>query len=91
MGYDGLPLPNWFKIAFCMCCDLFDMTVGRMLLGVSIFTDIVSALVMFLLWGPRGLFALWEVLDPTEQLDGFVPTNTIIALAANKKATAQLH
>lgn len=86
-SYQGLPLPSWMKIAFCIGCDLFDMTVGRLLLGVSLFTDVVSALVMFLLWGPMGLFALWEAADITEQLDGFVPTNTLIALAANKKQT----
>lgn len=85
IDYHGLPLPNWSKIAFCIGCDLFDMTIGRLLLGVSIFTDVVGALVMFLLWGPKGIFALWEVLDPTEQIDGFIPTNTIIAFAASRK------
>jgi hypothetical protein len=84
-AYQGLPIPYGFKIAFCICCDLFDMTIGRLLLGVSIFTDVVSALIMFLFWGPIGLFAIWEAADVTEQLDGFVPTNTLIALAAHKR------
>lgn len=88
VSYQGLPLPYWLKIAFCIGCDLFDMTIGRLLLGVSLFSDVVSALVMFLLWGPVGLFAIWEAADITEQLDGFVPTNTLIALAAHKKQIA---
>ena len=84
-SYQGLPLPHWLKIGICIGCDLFDMTIGRLLLGVSIFTDVVSALVMFLFWGPIGLLAIWEAADITEQFDGFIPTNTLIALAAHKR------
>lgn len=91
LDYQGLPLPNWSKIAFCIGCDLFDMTIGRLMLGVSVFTDIVGALVMFLLWGPRGIFAIWELFDPTEQIDGFVPTNTLIALSASRKPSIGDH
>jgi len=85
LNYQGLPLPSWMKISFCIGCDLFDMTIGRFMLGVGVFTDVVSALIMFLLFGTIGLFAIWEAADVTEQLDGFIPTNTIIALAAHKR------
>jgi len=85
MSYEGMPLPVWMKFAVCIGFDLFDFTVGRLLLGVSLFTDVASAAIMYVLWGPKGLFALWEVLDPTEQLDGFVPTNTLISIAASRK------
>lgn len=86
MQFEGMPLPVWAKFAICIGFDLFDMTIGRLLLGVSIFTDVTNGLIQFGLWGPRGLLAVWEVLDPSEQLDGFVPTNTLIAWAAHKKA-----
>lgn len=85
MNYEGMPLPVWMKFAVCMGFDLFDFTIGRLLLGVSVVTDIGSAAIMYTLWGPKGLFALWEVFDPTEQLDGFIPTNTLIAIAASRK------
>ena len=87
-NYQGMPLPVWVKFAICIGCDLFDMTIGRLLIGVGIFTDVVSALILFALWGPLGLLAVWEAADLTEQFDGFVPTNTLIAWAAHKKATA---
>jgi hypothetical protein len=83
--FQGLPLPVWAKFTFCVAADLFDMTVGRIMLGVGTFGDVGNALVMFLLWGPLGLLSIWEAADVTEQLDGFIPTNTIIAWIAHKK------
>jgi hypothetical protein len=83
--FQGLPLPAWAKFTFCVAADLFDMTVGRIMLGVGTFGDVGNALVMFLLWGPVGLLSVWEAVEVTEQLDGFIPTNTIIAWIAHKK------
>jgi len=80
--YEGLPIPVWAKFCFCLVFDLFDFTFGRLMLGVSIFSDVGSALLMCLLWGPMGLLNMWEVVDPTEQIDGFVPTNTLVAWLA---------
>ena len=88
--FDGVPLPVWAKFTFCIAADLFDMTIGRLLIGVSFFTDSVSTLIMFLLWGPLGLTAIWEAFEPTEQLDGFIPTNTLIAIAAHRKHRQRL-
>lgn len=86
MGFQGIPLPVWAKFGICIVFDLIDMTIGRLFLGVAIFTDVANALIMFALWGPLGLLAAWEAVDVTEQLDGFVPTNTLLAWAAHKRA-----
>lgn len=86
MNFQGMPIPVWAKFTICIVFDLIDMTVGRVMLGVGIFTDIGNALIMFALWGPIGLLAAWEALDVTEQIDGFVPTNTIIAWAAHRRS-----
>jgi len=85
MNYTGLPIPVWAKFTICVVFDLFDFTIGRLLLGVSLLTEIGTAAIMFVLWGPIGLLAIFEAVDITEQLDGFIPTNTLIAIAANKK------
>lgn len=83
-SYQGLPLPVWAKFAVCLGFDLFDFTVGRLMLGVSVFGELATAAVLFVLWGPKGLLALWELIDVTEQFDGFVPTSTLIAIAAHR-------
>lgn len=85
MGFHGIPMPVWAKFGICILFDLIDMTIGRVMLGVSLFSEGVTALVMFALWGPLGLFAIWEAVDITEQADGFIPTNTLIAWAAHKR------
>lgn len=85
MHYQGAPIPTWVKFTICVGFDLFDFTIGRLLLGVSLIGEVGTAVILFVLWGPIGLFALWEAVDVTEQLDGFIPTNTIIAIAASRK------
>lgn len=87
-NYQGIPMPVWAKFTVCVLFDLFDFTIGRLLLGVSLLGELGTAVIMFVLWGPIGLLALWEAVDITEQLDGFVPTNTLIAIAASKKHVA---
>lgn len=69
------------KLGICLLLDLADFFIGR-LLGFSIAFDVGCALLATALWGGKGLWAFWEVVDITEQLDGFVPTCTIIALTA---------
>ncbi len=38
----------------------------------------------YLMFGPRAFTYALEALDPTEQIDGFIPTATIIALGYYK-------
>jgi hypothetical protein len=85
MGFQGIPMPVWAKFTICIVFDLIDMTIGRVLFGVSLIGEAVTALVMFALWGPLGLLAAWEAVDVTEQLDGFVPTCTAIAWIAHRR------
>eukprot|EP01034_Spumella_vulgaris_P020134 gene20134-25791_t len=80
-----MPVPVWIKFAVCIGFDLFDMTIGRAMLGVSLMSEAATAAILFALWGPKGLFAVWEAFDITEQFDGFVPTSTIIAFMAHRK------
>lgn len=89
MNYQGMPMPVWAKFTICVLFDLFDFTIGRLLLGVSLLTEVGTAAIMFVLWGPIGLLAIWEAVDITEQLDGFIPTNTLIAIAAHRKRAQQ--
>jgi hypothetical protein len=75
-------LPWSVKFAIAVAVDLLDFTVGRLLFPAPFSGEVVGAAVAFLLFGWKGLFYLVEILDPTEQIDGFVPTCTLIALAA---------
>ena len=68
------------KLLIAIVIDLIDFTFGR-LFGLGLFIDVASAAIAFVLWGWPGLFALWELLDPSDQVDGFVPTMTFIAIS----------
>ncbi len=81
---DGVRAPVAAKFAIALVLDLIDFTIGRApILGVGM--DALAAGVAVLLWGWKGLFALWELADPTEQIDGFAPTQTLIALASLRR------
>lgn len=69
------------KLGICILLDMADFFIGR-LLGFGIVFDIGCALIATALWGRKGLWAFWEVFDITEQIDAFIPTCTLIALAA---------
>lgn len=76
------------KLAFAVFLDILDFTIGRVI-GFGMVSDLIFAGIAFWIWGPAGLFALWELADPSEQVDGFVPTMTLIALSQmgkNKEA-----
>ncbi|MEZ5895372.1 MAG: hypothetical protein R3C40_08450 [Parvularculaceae bacterium] len=77
------------KLVIAIALDIIDFTAGR-ILGAGTLMDIAFAVIAFFLWGPVGLFALWEALDPSEQIDGFVPTMTLIALSQIGKKKKQL-
>lgn len=68
-----------FKLSVSIVLDLLDFTIGR-LLGFGILFDLGCALITAALWGKRGWWCLLEVLDITEQIDGFIPSCTLIAL-----------
>lgn len=74
-------MPWGMKLAICILYDFLDMTIGRLLFVVPFLGEIVGAALCCLMFGKQGLLCGWEALDMTEQIDGFIPTATIIALA----------
>lgn len=68
------------KLVFAVALDVIDFTVGR-IPGLEIIVDAVLGVAAVAMWGWAGLFAFWELADPTGQIDGFVPTMTLIALS----------
>lgn len=68
------------KLIIAVMLDVLDFTVGRVP-GFELGFDIVLGLTAVALWGWPGLFAFWEIADPTGQADAFVPTLTLIALS----------
>ncbi len=69
------------RLGICLLIDLADLTAGRLLALVP-FEEIPISMVLVLLFGWKGLFALGELADLTEQIDAFIPTATLIGLWA---------
>ncbi len=67
------------RLGLSMAIDLLDFTLGRVPL-VGAVGEGAGTAVLVALWGRAGLLYLAELADFTEQLDGFVPTATLIAL-----------
>lgn len=73
------------KLFIAILIDLFDFTVGRVLFAVPFSGEIIGCAVGYVLYGPKSLMYALEALDPTEQIDGFIPTATLIGLAHRKE------
>ncbi|MHA7871007.1 MAG: hypothetical protein ACX939_01520 [Hyphococcus sp.] len=74
---------DWFlKFLIALAVDIFDFTIGRILFVVPFSGELIGLMVGYALFGPKAFWYLLEALDPTEQIDGFIPTATLIALAA---------
>ncbi|MCJ7617352.1 MAG: hypothetical protein MUO43_12535 [Desulfobacterales bacterium] len=69
-----------FKLMISIVWDFLDFTVFR-IPGLGTVSDIVGTLLTMKLWGYRGALAGWEIFEPTDQIDGFVPTMTLIGLS----------
>ncbi len=67
------------KLIIAVILDALDFTVGR-IPGFELPFDILMGVAAVALFGWPGLFAFWEAADLTGQVDGFVPTLTVIAL-----------
>lgn len=74
------------KFMLCVLYDFLDMTVGRVLFPIPFLGEIVGCALCAAMFGKSGLFYGLEGLDPTEQIDGFIPTATIIALRNRPEA-----
>lgn len=73
------------KLLISVILDILDGTIGR-IPGFEIAFDLFLGATAVAMWGWPGLFAFVEVADPTGQIDGFVPTMTLIALSQMRKA-----
>ena len=68
------------KFIVCILYDIFDCTLGRALFVLPFSGEVVGCVLTNAMFGSSGLWYALEALDPTEQIDGFVPTATLIAL-----------
>jgi hypothetical protein len=68
------------KLVVAVILDILDFTIGR-IPGFELVFDVALGLAAVAMWGWPGLIAFWEIADPTGQVDGFVPTLTLIALS----------
>jgi len=69
----------YFRLAISIALDLFDFTIGRVLIGMP-WEEGAGAALATALWGPAGIVYLLEWIDVTEQIDAFIPTATLIGL-----------
>jgi hypothetical protein len=69
----------FLRLALSLAIDVADATFGRVPL-VGTVQEGVGTAILVVLWGPAGLLYLGELADFTEQVDGFIPTATLIGL-----------
>ncbi|MEQ1929588.1 MAG: hypothetical protein ABL957_03525 [Parvularculaceae bacterium] len=72
------------KLLIAVVLDVLDFTIGRVP-GFEVAFDVILGVAAVAMWGWPGFFAFWEVADPTGQIDGFVPTMTLIALSQMRR------
>lgn len=73
----------WYlKFLFCVLIDGFDFTIGRFLWAVPLASELIGTVFAYCMFGERALWYLVEIIDISEQIDGFLPTASLIALAA---------
>ncbi|MEM9014893.1 MAG: hypothetical protein AAGB02_07270 [Pseudomonadota bacterium] len=72
--------PQVAKLIVAVVLDVLDFTIGR-IPGFELAFDAILGVAAVIMFGWTGLFAFWELADPTAIADGFVPTLTIIALS----------
>ena len=66
------------KLVVCIVYDLLDFTLGRALFPIPFLGEIIGCGLCCMMFGRAGMFYGLEAIDMTEQIDGFIPTATII-------------
>ncbi len=69
------------KLILSIAFDVADFFVGRIPVFGTVF-DVLGGILAIFLWGGIGSLQLLEVIDITDQLDGFIPTVTLAGLAS---------
>ncbi|MEK6945998.1 MAG: hypothetical protein AABX32_00155 [Nanoarchaeota archaeon] len=72
------------KLAISIVFDITDNFIGRLPVLGTLF-DIFGTGLSYYFWGRGGLFAGWEIVDISDQIDGFIPSLTIIGLFSKNK------
>lgn len=68
------------KLIVCIAYDFFDFTIGRLLFPFPFVGEIIGCGLCCMLFGKDGMLYGLEAIDFTEQLDGFIPAATLIAV-----------
>lgn len=70
---------NWWRMAISVTWDALDFTIGRVPVFGTVF-DAIGGFLGLYLWGGIGGVGFVEILDFSDQLDGFVPILTLTGL-----------
>jgi len=73
----GFSTPVKFSIA--LAYDFIDFIS---IPGIGTIYDLIGVPLGVYLWGPVGLMNAWELVEPTDQVDKFIPTMVIAGLVA---------
>ncbi len=76
------------KLVVAVILDVADFFIGR-IIGFGSLFDVFLTVAGVAMFGWKGLAQLWEVAEVTDQIDGFVPTLTLLALAEWRAAKAR--
>ncbi len=71
------------KPTIAILIDIFDFTIGRLLFATSFAGEINGLILVYIMSGPRAFWCAVEDIDVTEQVDGFIPTMTLVAMASD--------
>lgn len=69
------------KLILSITFDVADFFVGRIPIFGTFF-DILGGLLSIYLWGGIGSIQFLEIIDITDQIDGFIPTVTLAGIAS---------
>ena len=73
------------KLLVSIVFDISDNFIGRLPIFGTLF-DIFGTGLSYYFLGKKGLFAGWEIVDISDQIDGFIPSLTIMGwLSKNLK------
>jgi len=72
-------LETIIKLLASITFDVIDFFLGRIPIFGTIF-DLLGGFLAMWLWGPVGALQFAEIIDITDQFDGFIPTVTIAGI-----------
>lgn len=76
------------KLVIAVILDVADFVIGRVI-GFGTLFDAVLTAAGVAMFGWKGFLQAFEMVDVTDQIDGFIPTLTLLALAELREAKAR--